>query len=501
MKQLSRSHFPLLTRRSLMRGAIGVTAATAFPTWSHAAEALGSTGDKVILSDSDLMDLQKSIAGAVILPSSPEYNDERRVWNPEVDHHPALIAKCTSLEDIHAALQFARSHNLLTAIRCGGHNYGGTGMADGGITLDISPFNGVEVDQSKMRAWVKGGSLLRDLDRATIPTGLVTTAGVVSHTGVGGLATAIGQGRLARSYGYTIDNIRGVDLITPDGRSVHADATENTDLFWAIRGGGGNFGIVTKFELEVYEFDSNVTSISYTYPAAKAADVLKVLFELGDLVPNAMSLSGGIRTNGQGETTSSLSGNYAGSPEAAKEILAPYIAKLGEPLRTRVNGMDYLALQGIADGTLLSERSVYYRSGFFNHVDDRIADAVADYGTTHTHPGSQISFGHQAGVTSKVASDAMAYPHRDTIYQCYVNVNWGDPEDGPATRKYADDSWDVIGPMAASGFHVNLITDPTDADVRRVYGANYARLVKIKDKYDPTNFLHLNTNIKPSRAT
>lgn len=264
--------------------------------------------------------------------------------------------------------------------------------------------------------------------------------------------------------------------------------------------GGGNFGIVTKFELQLHEFDPNVTSFSFTYPVAKAGDVLKILFELGERVPNEMSLSAGIRTNGSGETTSSLSGNYVGSPESARKILEPYIGKLGEPIRTRFDGIDYLRLQGIADGTLLSERGIYYRGGFFNHVDDHVAEAVADYGSKHTYPGSNISFSHQAGITSEVASDAMAFPHHDALYQCTVDLAWADPKDGPACRKYADDSWDVIGPMSTGGFYVNLAIDPSDADVRRAYAANYDRLVAVKNKYDPTNFLHLNVNIKPSIA-
>jgi len=502
MKHLTDSYFPRLTRRSLLRGVIGVTAATAFPIGhGHAGEALGSAGGKVILSDRDLVELQKSIAGNIILPSSLEYDDARRLWNPAINHHPAMIVKCTSLDDIHAALQFARSHNVLTAIRCGGHNYDGTGMAHGGVTIDISPYNGVEVDQSKKVAWIKGGSLLRDLDRATIPLGLATTAGVVSHTGVGGLATGCGQGRLARKFGYTIDNNRGVDVITPDGRNVHADANENGDLYWGVRGGGGNFGIVTKFELQLHEFEPNVTSFSYTYPVAKAGDAFKVLFELGDQVPNDMSLSAGVRTSTSGETTATISGNHAGSPDSARKILGPYLAKLGEPIRKRFNGINYLMLQGIADGSLLSQRAIYYRSGFFNQVDDYVAEAVADYASKNTFPGAKIQFGHQAGKTSELASDATAFPHRDTLYQCTVDINWADPKDGPACRKYADDSWDVIGPMSTGGFYVNLAIDPSDDDVRRAYAGNYGRLVKVKNKYDPTNFLRLNVNIKPTGTT
>ncbi len=491
-----------LSRRSLLGGLLAVTAVTSFPLrQSYAGEALASTGEKILLSDSDLMDLEKSISGPVILPTSLIYDAERRLWNPAIDHQPALIAKCNTLEDIQAAFQFARSHNILTAIRCGGHNYDGLGMADGGMTIDLSPFRGVEVDEANKVAYVKGGSILRNLDEATIPLGVVTTAGVVSHTGVGGLATGIGQGRLARSFGYTIDNVRGVKVLTPDGRHLRADANENSDLYWGVRGGGSNFGIVTEFEIQLYDFDPTVTSISYTFPVSKAADVYKTLFELGEVVPNAMSLSGGVRTSGSGETTCSLGGNYAGPMAEAQKILAPYIKKLGDPLRTRMNEVDYLWLQGIADGDLLAKSATYYQSGFFNHVDEKIAEEVADYATKNTFPGSQVQFGHQAGKMSTMARDATAFPHRDTVFQFTTDVHWADRRDGPANRKFADDTWAAIRPMGSGGFYVNLAVNPSEADVREAYAENYDRLVEVKDKYDPDNFMRLNVNIKPTGAS
>lgn len=491
-----------LSRRSLLGGVLGVTAVTSFHGRpASAGEALASTGEKILLSDNDLMDLQNSISGPVILPTSLIYDEVRRLWNPAVDHHPAVIAQCQSLEDIQAAFQFARSHNILTAIRCGGHNYDGLGMADGGMTIDLSPFRGVEVDEANKVAFVKGGSILRNLDEATIPLGVATTAGVVSHTGVGGLATGIGQGRLARSLGYTIDNVRGVKILTPDGRHLRADASQNSDLYWGVRGGGSNFGIVTEFEIQLYDFDPTVTSISYTYPLSKAADVYKTLFELGEVVPNAMSLGGGVRTNGMGESTCTLGGVYVGPLASAQKILDPYIKTLGEPLRTRVNEVDYLWLQGIADGDLLAKSATYYQSGFFNRVDEKIADAVADYATKNTFPGSQVRFGLQGGKTAELASDATAFPHRDTLYQFTTDVHWADRREGPANKKFANDTWAAVKPMSSRGFYVNLAFGPSEAEIRDAYAGNYDRLVEVKNKYDPDNFMRLNVNIKPTTGT
>ncbi len=502
MTQLSSARLPL-DRRALLRGALAVTAVSALPMRrGYAGEALASTGEKVFLSDSDLKDLQRSLAGPVILPSDATYDQERRVWSPIVDNRPAVIAKCTSLDDIRAALQFARNHNLLTAIRCGGHNSAGTSMAHGGITLDLSPFNGVEVDASGKIARVKGGSFLGDLDRATVPLGLGTTAGVVSHTGIGGLATGIGQGRLARSRGYTIDNIRGVTVMTADGDLLHADASENSDLHWAVRGGGSNFGIVTEFELQLHEMDPTVTSFSFTYPAAKAEAAFKTLFELGDRGPNEMSLGARIATDGRGETTSSsFSGTFIGAPAEARKILDPYLKKLGDPIRERFDGINYVTLQSIGDGPLLSEVYAHSETGFFNHVDDHVAEAFAEYGTRYASPHTSIGLSQQGGIANRVARDATAFPHRDTIYQCTVGTQWFDPKDGAKQRKYAKDCWSVIGEMSAGGFYVNSAVTSTETDLRRIYADNLNRLVEIKNKYDPTNFLRLNINIKPTSAT
>jgi FAD/FMN-containing dehydrogenase len=486
------------SRRSLLRGAIAVAAATSLPLQRGvAAEATARTGELVLLSGNALEDLQKSIAGNVILPTSPDYDQARRLWNPAVDRHPAVIVRCTSVNDIQAALQFGRSHDILTAVRCGGHNVGGTGMAQGGLTIDLSLIRGVEVDRSKQIAKIKGGSLLRDLDQATVPMGLATTAGVVSHTGVGGLATVLGQGRLGRKFGYTIDNIRGVTVITPDGRSLRADATTNSDLYWGIRGGGGNFGIVTEFELQLHEFDPNVTSFSFTYPVAKAADALKVLFELGKRVPRETSVSGSLRTSAEGETTVSISGTHLGSAESAQQVLGRYLDPLGKPLRNRLTAMNYGKLQSIADGALFAPRSQYSQSGFFHRVDEHMAEAIAEYVSKYPMPGTAIRMSQQGGKGNDLAPTATAFPHRDTLFQCTVDAQWTDPSDAKKYRQYADHSWDVIGAMGNGGFYVNVAVDPTELEIRRAYAGNYSRLVALKRKYDPTNFLRVNVNINP----
>jgi len=490
-----------IDRRALLRGVAAVAAVSSVP-WrqSFALDALSSGGHPVALSEAALADLQKSIQGQVILPSSAQYDSARRVWNPRIDGRPALIAMCSSVADVQATVQFARSHDLLTAVRCGGHSYAGFSMPNGGLVIDLSSINGVEVDPTKQRAWVDGGARLGNLDRATAPHGLATTAGVVSHTGVGGLATVCGQGRLARKHGYTIDNIRALELVTAEGRLVRANSTENPDLFWAVRGGSGNFGIVTKFEFELYELDPSVTSFSYVYGLDQAKAMMDLYFELSEHVPNEMSLSAGLNTSDKGETTASISGTYLGTPEAAEKLLAP-LAPLGTPARKRLDAIDYVKLQSIADGTsLFSPRAVYYRSGYFNHVDSRLTTVFVDYVTKSARPGTSIRFSQQGGVAGKVPTHATAFADRDALHQCAVDVEWTGPNDEAQQRKYADDSWAVLAPMSDGSFYLNFATDLSDAEVRRTFRGNYPRLVDVKTKYDPKNFFHLNPNIKPRSA-
>ena len=484
----------------VLRGAIAIAAASTFPLRrGYAGEAMGSAGEKMMLSDTAVADLQKSIKGPVILPSSPEYEMARRVWSPAIDRRPALIAKCTSVADIQATVQFARSNNILTAVRCGGHSYNGDSMADKGLVIDLTPLNGLEVDTAKKVAFVNGGAMLGELDSATVPHGLATTNGTVSHTGIGGLATGIGQGRLARRLGYTIDNIRGVEVVTPDGRLVRANAKENPDLYWAIRGGSGNFGIVTKFEMQLHEFDPNLATFGFTFPLAKAKDVMNLYFELSDKVPNDMSLSCGLATAENGETTVSLNGNHLGSLESAQKIIAA-IDKLGEPLRKRFDTVEYVKVQSQGDGPLLSTRTLYMKSGFFSHVDSKLADVVVDRMTKAPMPRTSVRFGLQGGAANKIPSTATAFPYRDVLHQCASDGIWAEPKDGPALRKHADETWALLAPMTNGGFYVNYYVDPSDADIRRAFKGNYERLVEVKTKYDPTNFFHLNPNIKPRKA-
>ena len=502
----SRPDWSRIERRALLKAAlrsgVAVAAASTFPAGNGFAadlQATASHGNTVVLSDAAVIDLQRNLHGPVILASSPDYESARRLWNGTFDRHPALIAKCASAADVQSAVQFARSHELLVAVRCGGHSYSGQSSCDGGMVIDLGLFNSVEVDPGARVARVSGGTFLGEMDRATMAHGLATTAGVVSHTGIGGLATGGGQGRLQRKFGLTVDNIRSVEVVTADGRLLRASAAENSDLYWAVRGGGGNFGIVSMFEMQLHQIDPTVTSFSYVFPVGRAKDVMKFYFDFSPAAPDDLSLSAGLRTSDKGETTISISGGYIGSPQAAETVMEP-IKLLGTPISARISGINYLTLQSAADAAFKPGRNYYTRVAFQNSVDPKLGDAMVDSMTQTPRPHMSLALSQQGGASGRIAQDATAYPNRDAQYQLSMSVDWDDPKDGPGYLKQARELWSEIKPRTDGGFYTNHTVDESEAEIRKNYGGNYARLVTIKTKYDPTNFFHLNANVKPKNA-
>ena len=484
-------------RRALLRGAIAVAATSALPwRFGNTAPALSASGEKVELSAAAIAELQKSIQGVVVVPASPDYEQVRRVWNPQFNRRPALIARCTSTADVQATVQFARSHDLLTAVRCGGHCSAGFSSIDDGLVIDLSPFNSVDVDPDRKVAFVSGGALLGNLDRATAPHMLATTAGVVSHTGVGGLATGAGQGRLGRKFGLTIDNNRGVEMVLADGSMVRANEQENPDLHWAVRGGGGNFGIVTQFEFQLHDYDQVITSLSYTFPVSKAKDLFKLYFEdvrAGAAGAHPRSRFTDLRAR---ETTVAISGTFLGPIAAAEANLSP-VKTLGTPIGTRSSEMAYVKLQSIGDGDRFSDVHSYGKSGFFSRVDPKLIDTLVDYVARTNVPNTGARIGLQGGAIAEVPETATAFAQRDGIYQASLGVDWKQGMDPARGIKHIRDLWALLEPMSTHGFYINSVYDDSEERIRGSFRGNLARLVDIKTRVDPTNFFRLNPNIRP----
>ncbi len=490
--------------KGALRSAVAITAGSAFTGRAYAAEtkATGYKGNKVTLSDAAVMDLQKSLRGAVLLPTSPDYEETRKLWNGEFNNlNPAMIAKVATAEDVQNAVRFARAHDLLVAVRCGGHSYMGQSSCDGGLVIDMRAIGDVQVDAAAKTARVGGGALLGAMDAATMKYGLATTAGVIAHTGIGGLATGGGQGRLQRNFGMTVDNIRGVEVVTADGRLLKANATENADLYWAVRGGGGNFGIVTAFDMQLHAIDPKVTSYNFAFPMSRVKDAMKFYLDFSANAPDSLSVSFGLRSPEKGEATCSISGGFIGTPQAAEKLLEP-IKVLGTPVGTpRLSDIEYVKIQSAGDAANPHGGHYYMRVAYQNTPDMKLGEHVIEVMSRAPVPGLNLGFSQQGGAGARVPVEATAYANRPAQYQLALQTKWEDPAQGPDLIKKVRERWNDIKPATNGGFYVNHAADEDMNEAAKNYGANYPRLVEIKTKYDPTNFFHRNFNIVPKKQS
>jgi FAD/FMN-containing dehydrogenase len=498
-----------LDRRAVLAGLLG-TAATA-ATVSYARGPAGAAdlpavtleGGEVVLSDAKVARFAKRLKGSVIRPGDAEYEAARKVWNAMFDRRPALIVRCAGVEDVQAAVKFAREHRLLTAVRCGGHSASGQSTVDRGMVIDLSPMRRIDVDASARTVRADGGCLLGDVDAAAQAVGLATTFGVVSHTGVGGLTLGGGMGRLQRLHGLTIDNLREVKLVTAEGRLLTANARENPDLFWALRGGGGNFGVVVSFEFDLHPYDYPVTTRAITYGAADIRPVLEGYFDYAPRAPEPLFLAVVLVRNAQGAPLVSLSANWLGAPEQAEPVFK-VLESFGKPVAARGGSARYLDIQKQADGGGNAHGNFHYqKAGMLGAFEDRaergrLLDGLLGFYEANPLPGARALLLLMGGAVNRVAPDATAYPHRTAMHNVDVGGDAGTRE---AAEKYVDWGrryWKVVDPFTGGGFYINAAA--VDDDDRRVagnYGPNFERLVAAKTKYDPTNQFRMNANIRP----
>jgi FAD/FMN-containing dehydrogenase len=465
--------------------------------------------DRSITTDSaDLARLRRGFDGQVLLPDQPGYHQARQVWNAMVDRRPALIARCASPADVAAAVGFARRQELEVGVRCGGHSVLGISVPQGGLMVDLSPLRSVQVDPDRRRAWVQGGAQLGDLDRATQPFGLATTAGNVSHTGVGGLTLGGGMGWLARRYGLACDNVARFQLVSADGELLQASESENPDLYWGLRGGGGNFGVVTQFEFDLHPAGTAALLVDRFYAPQDAPGPLRRWRELLADAPAQATLTAWVGTAGappflppelHGRPMASVGYVWVGDPDQGRALLPAL--RDGTPAKAeRVQELSYLELQTMDDerhrhGSLRR----YWKGHFLRELDDGAIEAFLARGGGGDDPALLPYAGLQSygGAVADVADDETAFSHRDALVEFIAVANWTDPaEDRPqmsAARRYAA----AVEPFA-SGVYVNDLGDEGEAGIRRAYGAGkLARLAELKDRYDPDNVFHLNHNIRP----
>jgi FAD/FMN-containing dehydrogenase len=453
----------------------------------------------------ELTRLRDRISGGVVAPDDSGYEEARAVYNAMIDRRPALVARCSSVADVEAALEAGRSAGVPIAVRGGGHNGPGFGTVDGGLVIDLSPMHAVDVDPDRRTVRVQGGATWNLVDAATHEHGLATPAGIVSTTGVGGLTLGGGHGYLSRRYGLTIDNLLEAEVTLADGRTVRASESENPDLFWALRGGGGNFGIVTSFTFRLHPVTTVVCGPT-AWPASMTADVLRWYREFmpaqdGELygffasmiVPPVDAFPEPFHLH----KACAIMWCYSGDPANAAEALAPI--RDMQPAFDGIHEAPYPALQSAFDGLYPPGMQWYWRGDFFRTIADGAVEA-------HVRFTDEIPTMHSAmhlypvdGVVNRVGADETAWAYRDvTFSQVIVGVD-PDPANAPVIKRWAVDYWEATHPYSAGGAYANFMMDDEGQErVRATYGANYDRLAQIKAVYDPENVFRVNQNIRPA---
>ncbi|HEY7488343.1 MAG TPA: FAD-binding oxidoreductase [Streptosporangiaceae bacterium] len=452
--------------------------------------------------------LQRDFTGQIVVPGDDGYDELRGVWNAMVDRRPAVIARCADQDDVAAAVRFGRAQGLEIGVMCGGHSVLGVPLADGGLLIDLRPMDAVRVDPEGRRAWVQGGALLGALDRATQPYGLATTAGNVSHTGVGGLTLGGGMGWLARDYGLSCDNVTSFELVTADGTVLRADATEHADLFWGLRGGGGNFGVVTEFEFRLHEVGTRSLLVDLYLPPEDAPAALRGWRDLIGAAPRRATFTAWVGTTGEwphlppelhGRPLASIGYVWVGDPDEGRRLL-PALRDLGSPVAERVDELSYLELQTMDDSVEGHRFRRYWKGHYFYAFPDEAIQAFLARGSDDADDPYLPAASLQAygGAIADVADDETAFSHRDTLVEFVAAARWLDPAEDAARIAAARRYGATLEPFAA-GLYVNTMTDEGETGVRRAYPKEkMARLTALKDRYDPGNVFHLNHNIRPT---
>ncbi len=498
-----------MNRRHFLRGSLSAAVAAGLPAGANAAifnaltivtsdvVGLGYDGNEVSLEAASLEELKGALRGKLLLSGSQGYDVARRVLNPSIDKYPALIVQPRGAADVATAVGYANERGLKLAVKCGGHSASGKSTCDGGMQIDLSLIRGVRVDRGAKRAYVGGGSLLGDLDHETMAAGLVTTAGTVSHTGVGGLSLGGGFGRLARKYGLALDNIKSIEIVTADGQVRHADARENADLYWGARGGGGNFGVVTSFEFGLHEMDRTVIAGNVMFPLERAKEIMRFYADYSQEAADALSMDFVMATPPGGEPGVLLiHAVWSGDHGDAETALRPLNAINGAIANT-LGPKDYVALQQAWDNTDPRHGGDYIKSGFVADIDGGLIDAIVDGYDGHPERGTNFFFQQSGGAINRVPVDATAFPNRGAVNAPSVIVSWNKDADPAEHVDYIRSYWSSIE-RYTDGFYTNSGDYETQASINRNYRGNHPRLVALKDRYDPTNLFRLNVNVRPS---
>jgi len=457
------------------------------------------TGGNTVLSETEVTEFWASLQGELILPGDPTYDAARRIWNANIDKQPALIACCMGVADVRQAVDFARSHQLLVSVRGGGHSFPGTCVAAHGLVIDLTQMHSVRVDPGRRTVRAEGGTKWGHFDHETQAFGLASTGGTNPDTGIGGLTLGGGIGWLGGKHGLACDNLLSVDIVTADGQLRTASAAENADLFWAVRGGGGNFGVVTSFEYQLHPVGDLLAGL-ILYPLAQAKDVLRLYHEYSSSVPDEVSTAAALLNLSDGTPAAAIGVCYTGALSEGEKAMHP-LRKLGTPLGDHIAPMSYGAVQHLFDDAFPEGNQYYEKAHFLRDLPDGAIDVLIEHFQNAPSPLSLPAFQQLGNAANRVAPDATAFGHRDARYNLILVAAWTERRNTEVNVTWTRELWEALRPYATGGVYVNNIGREADGDgalIRAAYGANYERLAAIKHTYDSANLFRHNQNIKPA---
>ena len=459
-----------------------------------------------ILRKKVIEEFRSQVRGEVLLPADRGFAAACKIWNGMIKRKPAMIVRCAGLADVMRSVDLAREQNVLAAVRGGGHNIAGNSLCDGGMVIDLSTMKSVRVNPETRRAYVEPGATLGDFDHEAQVFGLATSLGINSTTGVSGLTLGGGFGWLTRKYGMSVDNLLSAEVVTADGRRLRASAEENPDLFWAIRGGGGNFGVVTLFEFQLHRVGPEVLSGLIVFPLDQAKTVLTKYRQFVETIPEEMNVWVVLRKapplpflpkRVHGKEVVVLAIFYGGEIEEGKRAIEPLRA-FGQPHGEHTGPMPYVAWQKAFDPLLTPGARNYWKSHNFQELSDGALDCMIAYASKLPSPQCEIFIGLVGGQANRVAPETTAYVHRDANFVLNVHARWERSGQDKRCISWAREFFEASAPFATGGVYVNFLTQDEIDRVAAAYGPLYDRLVAVKDKYDPKNLFRVNQNIKPS---
>jgi FAD/FMN-containing dehydrogenase len=454
-------------------------------------------GTEVVLTPAVIDTFRAELRGKLLTPADVDYETARRIWNAMIDKRPALIARCEGAADVGRAVRFAAAHDLLVSVRGGGHNVAGTAVCHGGLMIDVSRMRGIRVDPVARTALAQPGLLWQDFDHETQAYGLATTGGVVGETGIAGLTLGGGVGWLVRKYGLSCDNLLAADVVTADGQLQHASPETNKDLFWALRGGGGNFGIVTSFHYQLHAVPAILGGL-VIHPRTAARDVIRFHRDFITAAPEELTSYVSLLTAPDGNPVVALAACYCGDVQEGERVLRP-LRQFGAPVLDGVQVMPYTGMQGLFGPAFPWNNRNYWKSSYLREFPDAAVDIVVDYANRSPSRLSVIVIEYYGGAVSRVAADATAFAHRGANFNVLILGQWQEVAEDARHVQWTRDCWHAITPWSSSAVEMNTLSAGEDPQVVRAsYGSNYARLAALKARFDPQNLFRMNQNIPPA---